>query len=260
MKIAAIQMDIAWADPPTNRTRAEAAFATLPSDVELIVLPEMFSTGFATQPEGIAEDEPCATLDWMRAQAALRNCAIAGSVALALKGSGGGVTYRNRFYFVKPDGSARHYDKHHLFSYGGEDRCYTAGDERVVVEWQGVRFLLMVCYDLRFPCWSRNHADYDCALYVANWPVARIEAWQTLLRARAIENQCYVVGVNRVGRDPHCSYSGASAVIDAYGRVVAACPDAEAAAIVAKIDLDILRAFRQKFPVLEDRDGKWLNS
>ena len=257
MKIAAIQMDIAWADPTANRARAEASFAALPSDVALIVLPEMFSTGFATQPEGIAEVEPYATLEWMRTQASRRGCAIAGSIAVAVGKGAVGVTYRNRFYFVTPDGIASYYDKHHIFSYGGEDCYYDAGNERVVVEWQGVRFLLMVCYDLRFPCWSRNRADYDCALYVASWPTSRIGAWQTLLRARAIENQCYVVGVNRVGEDPVCSYCGCSAIIDAYGRDIAASATGGECCIVADLDLDALKAFRRKFPVLNDRDRTW---
>ena len=250
MKVAILQRDIVWASPATNVARAEAAIDQLPADVQLIVLPEMFSTGFATQPEGIAETEPSPTRAWMERIADSRQCAVAGSVALqTLEGH-----FRNRFYFVKPGGVVSYYDKHHLFTYVGEHLRYHAGEHRVVVQWGGVRFLLMVCYDLRFPCWSRNQGDYDCTLYVASWPTPRIGAWDTLLHARAIENQCYVLGVNRVGTDPACHYSGGSRIIDPYGRDLAACPDGEEAAAIATLDMEALNAFRQKFPVLNDRD------
>ena len=164
---------------------------------DLFVLPEMFSTGFCTSPEGIAESSDSATLQWMKQKAAEHNCAIAGSVSVEENGK-----FYNRFYFVHPDGNVQWYNKKHLFTYGGEDKHYTAGQERVVVNFRGVRFLLEVCYDLRFPVWSRNRGDYDAAIYVASWPSPRVEAWKALLRARAIENQCYVLGVNRVGRIP----------------------------------------------------------
>ena len=250
MKVAILQRDIIWADPAANVARADEAIRALPSDVRLIVLPEMFSTGFAIEPEGIAEPEDSETLAWMKEVAARRGCAVAGSVAVGLFEG----TFRNRFYFVRPDGNVSYYDKHHLFTYGNEHLSYTAGQERVVVEWGGVRFLLQVCYDLRFPVWSRNHNDYDCAIYVANWPTPRIEAWNILLHARAIENQCYVVGVNRVGTDPACHYSGGSVVIDPYGRDLAACPRDEESVAVADLDMEALRAFRKKFPVLKDKD------
>lgn len=254
MKITIMQWDIVWASPEQNRKRLDEAIARL-EPCDLMVLPEMFSTGFATHPEGIAEDEPCQTLEWMRHKAAERDCAIAGSVALRVPGQGAETeSFRNRFFFVKPDGSVAYYDKHHLFTYGGEHRRYTAGQERVVVEWRGVRFLLLVCYDLRFPLWSRNREDYDCALYVASWPTPRVGAWSALLRARAIENQCYVVGVNRVGTDPACEYCGASAIIDPYGCDVATCTLGEECSATAELDLSELGRFREKFPVLKDAD------
>ena len=255
MKVAILQRDIIWADPAANVARADAAIRDLPSDVRLVVLPEMFSTGFVTDPEGIAESDHSETLEWMQHTAADRNCAVAGSVAVRAESvASAKPQFFNRFYFVKPDGTVFSYDKRHLFTYGGEHLHYTAGDERVVVEWGGIRFLLQVCYDLRFPVWSRNHDDYDCALYVASWPTPRIEAWNTLLHARAIENQCYVVGVNRVGSDPACHYCGGSVVVDAYGRDVAACPRDTESAAVAELDIEALLAFRKKFPVLKDRD------
>lgn len=250
MKISIIQYAIVWAEPATNMNHLTEMMKAVPKDSDLIILPEMFATGFAVQPEGAAESEDGATLTWMRRTAATRNCAIAGSVAVEV----GKGQFRNRFYFVKPDGSAEYYDKHHLFTYGGEHERYTAGQERVVVEWRGVRFLLQVCYDLRFPLWSRNREDYDCTLYVASWPTPRIEAWTALLRARAIENQCYVVGVNRIGTDPHCDYCGASVIIDPYGRNIVACKHDEECIATALLDINKLNTFRQKFPVLKDRD------
>ena len=162
--------------------------------------------------------------------------------------------FYNRLYFVRPDGSVEHYDKRHLFTYGGEDKHFTRGNRRVVVAWRGVRLLLEVCYDLRFPVWSRNRGDYDAALYVASWPKSRVEAWSTLLRARAIENQCYVVGVNRIGEDPNCEYCGCSAIIDPYGRTLAECERDKECLAEAELDMEALRAFRAKFPVLRDAD------
>lgn len=249
MKITAIQSDIVWASPAENIKNLEKLMAPL-SEANLIVLPEMFSTGFATEPEGIAEGSECISLNWMKAKAREMNCAVAGSIATEQDGK-----YYNRFYFVKPDGEVTFYDKHHLFTYSGEDKRFTAGSRRVVVEFRGVRFLLQVCYDLRFPVWSRNRGDYDAILYVASWPETRIEAWKTLLRARAIENQCWVVGVNRVGDDPACHYCGGTAVIDPYGKPVAECGYGVQEAISADIDMEALNAFRRKFPVLNDADG-----
>ena len=248
MKITIMQRDIVWADPAENVRRADEAIDRLPH-ADLIVLPEMFSTGFATVPEGIAECSDSDTLAWMRNKARERQCAIAGSVAVEE-----GSQYYNRFYFVTASGEVTAYDKHHLFTYSGEHLRYTAGQKRVVVEWCGVRFLLMVCYDLRFPLWNRNHEDYDVALYVASWPTPRVDAWSTLLRARAIENQCYVVGVNRVGTDPFCQYCGSSAIIDPFGHELAACERDKECEATAEIDMEALRDFRRKFPVLQDRD------
>lgn len=246
--ITAIQMDIVWNNPAANAQTAAKAIAAQPGS-DLYVLPEMWSTGFATEPKGIAEADE-RSLCWMKQMAAQTGAAIAGSIATEVAEG----DYRNRFYFVEPDGKVTFYDKHHLFTYGGEHHQYTAGQERVVVEYLGVRFMLRVCYDLRFPLWNRNHEDYDCALFVASWPTPRLEAWRTLLRARAIENQCYVVGVNRVGTDPACQYSGGTALIDPYGQTISECERNQAQNITTEIDLDALQAFREKFPVLKDRD------
>ena len=172
-----------------------------------------------------------------------------GSIAVTKDGK-----YYNRFYFVKPDGSVAQYDKKHLFTYGGEHLRFTPGEERVVVEWKGVRILLEICYDLRFPVWARNRGDYDMILYVASWPTPRVNAWSALLVARAIENQCYVAGVNRVGTDPTCEYCGGSVIIDPYGKTIAACAMGEECEATAEVDMELLEAFRKKFPVLNDAD------
>lgn len=248
MRITVLQRDIVWADPEENRRRCTKAIECNPG-ADLYVMPEMFSTGFCTNPVGIAESTESDTLEWMRYVASESGAAIAGSVAVT-----DGKKYYNRFYFVKPDGSVTHYDKKHLFTYGGENHSFTAGDKRVVVEWRGVRIMLEICYDLRFPIWSRNNGDYDMILYVASWPTPRVAAWNSLLVARAIENQCYVAGVNRVGTDPSCEYCGGTVVIDPYGKTIAECPMGEESEASAFIDMELLNAFREKFPVLNDRD------
>ena len=256
MIITLLQQDIVWGNPSANQKAAEGAMLAADKS-DLYVLPEMWSTGFATEPEGIAESDG-SSLNWMKQMANRLDAAVAGSIATEIDGK-----YYNRFYFVKPandgsDNEIEYYDKHHLFTYSSEHLRYTAGERRVVVEWRGWRFLLQVCYDLRFPVFARNCAEgpdaYDVALYVASWPTSRRAPWDTLLRARAIENQCYVCGVDRTGDDPACHYNGGTAIIDAYGNTVAACPDGEVSAIRVELDMDKLAAFRKKFPVLSDRD------
>lgn len=250
MKATLIQMDIKWGDPSSNALKAKQMIDANPGS-DLYVLPEMWSTGFATVPAGIAEEydpEPV-SLTWMKEMSASTGAALAGSVAVHCPDG----TFRNRFYFVKPDGEVTTYDKHHLFTYSGEHLRYKAGESRCVVEWKGVRFILNVCYDLRFPLWSRNHEDYDAMLYVASWPTPRVEAWRTLLKARAIENQAFLLGVNRIGNDPSCVYCGGTAFIDPYGTATEA-PDNQEYALTVEFDLSSLEEFRNKFPVLKDRD------
>lgn len=250
MKATLIQMDIKWGDPSSNALKAKQMIDANPGS-DLYVLPEMWSTGFATVPAGIAEEydpEPV-SLTWMKEISASTGAAIAGSVAVHCPDG----SYRNRFFFVKPDGEVALYDKHHLFTYSGEHLRYKAGEERTIVEWKGIRFILNVCYDLRFPLWSRNHEDYDAMLYVASWPTPRVDAWRTLLKARAIENQSFLLGVNRVGNDPSCVYCGGTAFVDPYG-VATEAPDNQEYALTVEFDLSSLEEFRKKFPVLKDRD------
>lgn len=248
MKVTILQRDIVWGNPTENCRRCDEAINQNPGS-DLYVLPEMFSTGFCTQPEGIAETADSDTLKWMKKKSATIDAAIAGSVAVCEDGK-----YYNRFYFVHPDGTVQQYDKHHLFTYGGEHLQFTAGQERVIVGYRGMRILLEICYDLRFPIWARNHGDYDMILYVASWPTPRVEAWSALLKARAIENQCYVAGVNRVGTDHACQYCGGSVVIDPYGKTIAECEWDKENEATAEINIEQLDAFRKKFPVLNDAD------
>lgn len=254
MIICQVQFDIAWGDPQANCAHLDELLARAPQ-AELYVLPEMFTTGFATLPDATVEHEPSCGLAWMQRKAKELHAAVAGSIALEV-----GEKCVNRFYFVRPDGSYEQYDKRHLFGYGGEGERFRGGTERVVVSYQGVRFLLAVCYDLRFPVWLRNRDDYDAILLVASWPGVRRFAWDTLARARAIENACYVAAVNRVGSDPACEYDGGTAFIGPYGETLAAAPDSEEGFACGEIDLDRLAAYHAKFPVLEDADSFELNN
>ena len=264
MKVYICQCNLLWCDREGNRAHIEELLSQAgesgwtqgtaeSAGIEtggLIVLPEMFSTGFITMPAGEAESDG-ASLGWMKAIAKKYGCAVAGSVATEDRG-----LFYNRFYFVKPDGTFVKYDKRHLFSFAGEDRRFTAGSEKVITEYNGVRFFLQICYDLRFPCFSRNILPnpYDAVIYVASWPSPRIGAWDTLLKARAIENQCYAIGVNRVGKDPSCQYNGHSSIVDPYGNASASCAEGVEEIVSADLDLDSLQAFRDKFPVLKDAD------
>ncbi len=256
MRITLVQTAPQWGDPITSREDARRILmGSLPSD--LIVLPEMFSTGFVTEPEGLAEEESAGeSLSWMKALAAEKKSAVAGSVSLhTLEGD-----YRNRFYFVYPDGQVRYYDKHHLFTYAGEHHHYTAGEERVIVEHAGLRILLQVCYDLRFPVFARNRImdgrpDYDLILYVASWPQQRIEAWDTLLKARAIENACFVAGVNRVGKDPGNMYCGHTTLFGPRGEILSICKERQLDILQFEIKKASLDQMREGFPVLYDADN-----
>ena len=224
-------------------------------EADLYVLPEMWATGFATEPQGIAEEEASsASLSWMRRTARDRQCAICGSLAVKTEGS-----FRNRHYFV--DGrndKVEYYDKHHLFSYGHEDRYYTAGQSHTVVEYMGFRLLLVTCYDLRFPMWSRyaDNLQFDAIICVANWPESRQNAFQILTRARAIENQAYLIACNRVGDDDYSHYRGCSCILSPIGKTLAACRPNIPDTATFTLDLDQLRQKRSKFRVLDERDLK----
>lgn len=259
MKVTILQTDIKWADPDANVKALESALLGSEKS-DLYVLPEMWNTGFMAGEE--SKDSLIYNSKFiiqnLKELARRYDAAIAGSMDVEEDGK-----RYNRFYFVTPT-DVYTYDKRHLFSYAGEDKNFTAGKERTIVEWRGVKFLLQVCYDLRFPCFSRNKKlshftshispSYDAIIYVANWPASRRRVWDVLLQARALENQCFVVGVNRVGDDPVCHYDGGSAIIDAKGKILASVPDTTAATATALLDMESLNAFREKFPVLQDAD------
>ena len=253
MKVTVLQLNIEWGSPTENIRRVEKMIAQAP-DSDLYVLPEMWSTGFATEPDGIAEDESCSiSLEWMKTTARQHLCAISGSLAIR---TADGI-YRNRHYFVNgKTGAVSFYDKHHLFKYGKEDRFYEAGSTHMVVEYEGFRFLLLTCYDLRFPVWSRyaEALSYDAIIVVANWPESRQNSWQILTRARAMENQAFVIGCNRVGDDDYSHYRGQSAIISPIGKTLAHCRANAQEAVSFSLNLESLNHHRSKFRVLDDRD------
>ncbi len=247
MKISLVQNSIEWLNPSVNRSNAEVWIKKCEGS-DLCLLPEMFSTGFCMDSEK-ASCSSGETLEWMKNMARKYQIAIAGGVAVEQSGS-----LYNRFYVVERSGKVSHYDKRHLFSFAGEGDSYRAGEERVVVNIGGVRLLLLVCYDLRFPVWSRNRGDYDVMLCIASWPKSRRSAWDILLRARAVENLCYVCGVNIVGSDPQCEYSGGTVAIDFLGSTVASVADYECGAATLDVDMGSLKKFRERFSALNDGD------
>ena len=242
-RVTILQRDIVWCDISANLDAIEQELQGVQSDV--VVLSEMFQTGFVTTPESVADDGR--TLEWMKRVAKSLDAAVVGSIIVR-----DGESYYNRAYFVKPSGEVAYYDKRHLFAMGGEQERFSAGNRRTVVEWRGVRYLLEICYDLRFPVWSRQRGDYDAIIYSALWPAPRREVWRTLLRARAIENQCYVIGVNRVGEEPALQYVGDSAVVDSYGRAIVELEGVAMATV--ELDMEVLNNFRTKFNVGADAD------
>jgi len=249
LKISVLQQPLVWLDGEANLSHFDALLGKL-VDRDLIVLPEMFTTGFAMQAPGRALPES-RVIEWLQQWAGTLNAMIGGSVALTT--SKGAV---NRFLLVEPLGNVHRYDKRHLFRMAGEHNYYVAGTRREVVEWRGWRILPQVCYDLRFPVWSRNSQDYDLALYVANWPARRTHHWQTLLTARAIENQAYVAGCNRIGDDDNGHhYSGDSLIINPLGEELARAEPGAAMIIEAELSLEALQEYREAFPAWRDADS-----
>ena len=250
MKVTIFQTNVKWASPDENVENVQRLFDES-ADSDLYVLPEMWATGFATEPQEIAENTGSIALQWMRETSRDRLCAISGSL-LVLTDDG---LYRNRHYFVTPSATF-FYDKHHLFTYGHEDEFITPGTDHVVVTWQGRRFLLLTCYDLRFPVWARygRAGVYDAIIVVANWPEKRQQAWRVLTRARAIENQCYLIGCNRVGDDQFCHYRGESLVCDSQGETLLTCEAEKEEAKTISLDFASLDHIRSRFRVLDDRD------
>ncbi|HEY1136951.1 MAG TPA: amidohydrolase [Xanthomonadaceae bacterium] len=257
LRITLVQGDTRWHDPAGNRDYYGELIAGLRGQTDLVVLPETFTSGFSNEAIAQAETMDGPTVAWLREQATALDAAVCGSVQLR-----DGDAVFNRMLFATPDGALQTYDKRHLFRFGGEHERYTAGRDRLTVEWRGWRICPLVCYDLRFPVFARNRydverpgqLDYDLLLFVANWPSARAYPWKTLLRARAIENLCYVAGLNRVGIDGNkLHYSGDSAVIDFLGQPISECTD-EPVVVTTTLQSRELAAHRERFPAMLDGD------
>lgn len=250
-----IQTNLIWEDKAANLKMLEAKIAAIQEPTQVVVLPEMFSTGFSMKPETLAETAHGPTVQWMKKTAAAHKIILTGSVIIEEDGR-----YFNRAIWMQPNGQWGCYNKRHLFAYGNEDQHYTAGHQRFIASVNGWRVALFVCYDLRFPVWCRQQFDtekrfeYDTAIYVANWPQRRSHAWKTMLQARAIENQCYVIGVNRVGEDGNGIYhSGDSMVVDPLGELLYQKADAEDV-FTLTLQKENLQDVRTKFPFWRDAD------
>jgi len=247
MKISLVQNAPVMGQPTLNLTSLDNLIGT-GNGADIYVLPEMFATGQYLDPAPVVQTMEGQIVKWMRLKADELDAAVCGSLPILENGK-----YYNRLIFAMPENRMVWYDKHHLFTYSGEAENYTAGKERVIVNFRGVRIMLLICYDLRFPKFSRNHDDYEAIIYPANWPDKRIFAWDILLRARAIENQCYVIGVNRSGEDELGFYPGHSTIIDPYGGTLVH-TDETPQMVSGRLDLEKLNDFRIKFPVIKDAD------
>lgn len=252
LNVTLIQANLIWEDAKANRKHFEEVFKNIkPNTTDIIVLPEMFSTGFTMQPKGLAEKPNGTTVNWMSSWAGRLNTAIVGSIIIE-----DNKKYYNRLIWMPPTGVPQHYDKKHLFSLAGEHQNYAAGNERLLVNnYKGWNICPLICYDLRFPEWSRNTNNYDLLIYVANWPINRIDAWNNLLKARAIENQAYTIGVNRVGKDGNnVKYNGNSSVIDFKGNTMLNIVDNEFSTTIT-LQKEPQKEFRKRFPFLDDMDS-----
>lgn len=252
LKVTLIQSNLVWESVDKNLNQFSRKINALTEPTDLIALPEMFTTGFSMNPAKFAEPMTGQTVEWMKEMAYKKNCVVSGSFICEETGN-----YYNRLLWVHPDGTYSKYDKRHLFSMGNENDFYTAGTEKLIVTLKGWKICPLICYDLRFPVWARNtkESSYDVLLYVANWPEVRSYPWKTLLLARAIENQCYVIGVNRVGIDgkdiPH---SGDSAVINPKGEIISKLKMNEEATETVMLSAAGITEFRRSFPAISDAD------
>ena len=250
MKIALLQSSLIWENPKANRNHFEEKINALAEKVDLIVLPEMFSTGFTMNPEAVFETMEGETIQWMQSLAKAKNSAITGSLVIKEN-----ENFHNRLLFVFPSGEMQIYDKRHLFTLAGEDKVYTSGNQKLIVEYLGWKICPLICYDLRFPVFARNVENYDVLIYVANWPKSRIQAWDILLKARSVENLCYTIGVNRVGVDNNnLEYDGHSQMVDFLGNYVLEPQETEGVFIV-ELNKQKLVETRKKLGFLNDRDS-----
>ena len=255
MKVALIQSSLFWENPTANRNYFVEIINAITEKIDLIVLPEMFTTGFSMNPNSIAETMQGETIQWLKSLAKAKNGAITGSLIIKENNN-----FYNRLVFVFPSGEIQFYDKRHLFSLAGEDKVYTSGNEKLIIEYLGWKICPLVCYDLRFPVFARNVEDYDLLIYVANWPKPRINAWDILLKARSVENMCYTIGVNRIGFDNNnFEYVGHSQVVDFIGNYILEPQETEGVFIV-ELNKEKLLETRKKLGFLNDRDSFELKS
>lgn len=259
LRVSILQTDIVWENKQDNLRRLREKLETLRGAAEIVVLPETFSTGFSMSTDNLAEPITGKTILTLRQWAAEFQVAIVGSYIACEEDSttDKSPSYYNRAFFLTPEGDAHYYNKRHLFRMGNETEHFTAGDCRPIISYRGWNILLLVCYDLRFPVWSRNVSnEYDLLIYVANWPVPRRKVWDILLQARALENISYVCGVNRMGTDGNQqSYNGGSVIYSPKGELLASVPDHEEGTATAILELSTLREFRKKFPAWKDADS-----
>lgn len=245
-----MQTDLVWENPQQNRTQFSTLFGQLSVDTDLVILPEMFSTGFTMNAAEVAETMHGETVSWLKLMASKYNTAIAGSLVISENDA-----FYNRLLFVEPSGEITHYDKRHTFTLVGEEQTYTAGSEKLIVHYKGWKICPLICYDLRFPVWARNTENYDLLIYVANWPKPRILAWDALLKARAIENMSYCIGVNRVGVDGvNAVYSGHSAAYDVLGNLISEIKPNKTVVETVILEKRHIEAYRNKFKFLNDQD------
>jgi len=250
LKIALVQTNLIWENPIENRSHLAQKITGFMEEVDLIVLPEMFSSGFTMNPKAVAETMNGETIAWLQHLAKAKDCAITGSLVIEENGK-----YYNRLVFVYPNGELKTYDKRHLFTLAGEDKVYTAGKEKLIIEYKGFRICPLICYDLRFPVFARNVEDYDVLIYVANWPKPRINAWDILLKARAVENMSYAIGVNRIGMDENeLEYVGHSQTVDFLGNYLLE-PQETDSVFIVELDKEKLLETRSKLAFLKDKDS-----
>ncbi|MBT8266384.1 MAG: amidohydrolase [Bacteroidia bacterium] len=250
LKIALIQSHLIWENPEQNRINFELTIDAISEPIDFIILPEMFTSGFTMNPSKVAETMDGTTVKWMTDISLKYSVAIGGSLVIQEEDK-----FYNRFVFALPNGDLRHYDKRHTFTLAGEHKVYGAGKKKVIFEYKGWKICPQVCYDLRFPVWARNLEDYDLLIYVASWPKPRIDAWDALLKARAIENMSYCVGVNRVGLDANnYEYPGHSAVYDGLGKLVTEIQNEVENTFIVELQKTHLTTIREKLRFLEDRD------
>lgn len=251
LHIAMIQSVLVWEHPIQNRLNFSKKIEAISQSVDIIVLPEMFTSGFTMNPSAVAETMEGETVKWMKEMASKKQAAITGSLVIEE-----GNHYYNRLLFVHPDGTIETYDKRHTFTLAGEDKVYTAGVKKLIVNYKGWKICPLICYDLRFPVWARNTDNYEVLIYVANWPKVRMVAWDALLKARAIENMTYVIGINRVGIDGNNhEYSGHSTAYDVLGNRIDTIPYNQEAIEIIKLNKTELETYRTQLNFLNDRDS-----